>query len=64
MTNTKYKVVYRMDYALKLIERGHIVHSTVPNPKNNKLMTWIFEIDDTLEQDLAQLMSDNCRGKE
>ena len=64
MTNTKYKVVYRMDYALKLIERGHIVHSTVPNPKNNKLMTWIFEIDNTLEQDLAQLMSDNCRGKE
>ena len=63
MTNTKYKVVYRMSYALKLIEMGHIVHSTVPNPKNNKLMTWIFEIDDTLEQDLAQLI-DNCRGKE
>jgi hypothetical protein len=63
MTNTKYKVVYRMNYALKLIELGHIVHSTVPNPKNNKLMTWIFEIDDTLEQDLAQLI-DNCRGKE
>lgn len=63
MTNTKYKVVYRMNYALKLIEMGHIVHSTVPNPKNNKLMTWIFEIDDTLEQDLAQLI-DDCRRKE
>ena len=58
MTNTKYKVVYRMNYALKLIELGHIVHSTVPNPKNNKLMTWIFEIDDTLEQDLEQLISE------
>jgi hypothetical protein len=63
ITNTKYKVVYRMNYALKLIEMGHIVHSTVPNPKNNKLMTWIFEIDDTLEQDFAQLI-DDCRGKE
>lgn len=58
MTNTKYKVVYRMNYALKLIEMGHIVHSTVPNPKNNKLMTWIFEIDDTLEEDLAKLISE------
>ena len=63
MTNTKYKVVYRMKYALKLIEMGHIVHSTVPNPKNNKLMTWIFELDNTLEQDLAQLMA-NDRRKE
>jgi hypothetical protein len=58
MTNTKYKIVYRMDYALVLIEKGHIVHSTVPNPKNNKLMAWIFEIDDTLEEDLAKLISE------
>lgn len=58
MTNTKYKIVYRMDYALVLIEKGHIVHSTVPNPKNNKLMAWIFEIDDTLEKDLAKLISE------
>ena len=57
MTNTKYKVVYRMDYALKLIEQGHIIHSTIPNPKNNKLIAWIFEIDDTLEKDLAKLIS-------
>lgn len=57
MTNTKYKIVYRMDYALKLIEQGHIIHSTVPNPKNNKLIAWIFEIDDTLEEDLAKLIS-------
>ena len=58
MTNTKYKVVYRMNYALKLIEMGHIVHSTVPNPKNNKLMTWIFELDNTLESDLEKLISE------
>ena len=58
MTNTKYKVVYRMDYALKLIEQGHIVHSTMPNPKNNKLITWIFEIDSTLEDDLEKLISE------
>ena len=58
MTNTKYKIVYRMDYALMLIEKGHIIHSTVPNPKNNKLIAWIFEIDDTLEEDLAKLISE------
>lgn len=58
MTNTKYKVVYRMDYALKLIEQRHIIHSTIPNPKNNKLIAWIFEIDDTLEEDLAKLISE------
>ena len=62
ITNTKYKVIYKMNYALTLIEMGHIIHSTVPNPKNNKLIAWIFKIDDTLEQDLAQLIS-NDRGR-
>ena len=54
MTNTntiQYKMVYKLDYAMKLIEMGHIVHSTMPNPKNNNFTVWIFAVDDTLEQD-------------
>ena len=65
MTNTKiaYKIVYRMDYAMKLIEMGHNVHSTMPNPKNNQLITWVFIVDETLERDLAQLKA-GTRGEE
>lgn len=61
-TNTKqYKMIYKLDYAMKLIEMGHIVHSTIPNPKNNNFIVWIFTVDDTLEQDLLTLIS-NGRG--
>lgn len=62
-TNTKqYKMIYKLDYAMKLIEMGHKVHSTMPNPKNNNFTVWIFTVDDTLEQDLLTLISNGRRG--
>ena len=61
MTN-KYKTVYKMDLAMALIERGHKVLSTAPNPKNQSLVMWIFLMDDTLESDFKELIDSLKRG--
>jgi hypothetical protein len=54
-TNTKYRPVYKMDYAMELIKQGHEVVQTIPNPKNNRYITWIFKVDDTFDKDLMKL---------
>ena len=65
MQNTKqYKMVYKLDYAMQLIEMGHKVHMTIPNPKNENFIVWIFTIDETFERDLMTLVSNGRRGKE
>lgn len=61
ITNAEYKIVYRMDYAMKLQDMGHKVSSTMPNPKNNKYNVWIFKNDETLESDLRALISKTSR---
>ena len=61
MHKAEYKIIYRMDYAMKLQEMGHVVSSTMPNPKNNKYNVWIFKNDDTLESDLKALISKDSR---
>lgn len=58
-TNTKmneeYRIVYSMKYAMKLIEMGHKVISTMPNPEEPKYTTWIFALDDTFDADFKAL---------
>ena len=62
-TNAEYKIVYRMDYAMKLKQKGHIVDSIMPNPKNNKYNVWIFQNDETFDTDLKALISkDSAEG--
>lgn len=56
--NKKHRIVYRMDYALILQEKGHKVAGVMPKPEYN---TWIFECDDTLEDDLKLLIKQNRR---
>ena len=51
--NKKHRIVYRMDYALILQEKGHKVAGS------NEYNTWIFECDDTLEDDLKLLIKQN-----
>lgn len=60
-TNAEYKIVYRMDYAMKLKGKGHIIDSTMPNPKNNKYNVWIFKNDETFDADLKELISKDFR---
>lgn len=57
----QYRMVYKLNYAMQLIEMGHKVHMTMPNPKNENFTVWIFEVDETFEQDLAMLVSNGCR---
>ena len=65
MINTKqYRMVYKLNYAMQLINMGHKVHMTMPNPKNENFTVWIFEVDETFERDLAMLVSNGCRRKE
>lgn len=56
-TNNKinFRPVYKLDYAMKLIEQGHEVFQTMPNPANNELVMWIFRVDETFERDLMKL---------
>lgn len=62
-TNAEYKVVYRMDYAMKLKQKGHIIDSIMPNPKNNKYNVWIFQNDETFDADLKELIGkDSAEG--
>ena len=50
----KHAIVYKMSIAMKLIELGHRVFTTMPNPQKPKLTTWVFEWDDTIEQDIRE----------
>lgn len=64
MQNTKqYRMVYKLNYAMQLIEMGHKVHMTMPNPKNENFTIWVFVVDETFERDLMMLVS-NGRRKE
>lgn len=65
MQNTKqYKMVYKLDYAMQLIEMGHKVYMTMPNPKNENFTVWVFVVDETFERDLMMLVSNGRRRKE
>ena len=44
-------IVYKMNIAMQLIEKGHKVFTTMPNPQKPRLTAWIFERDDTIEDD-------------
>lgn len=57
----KFKIVYKMEYAMALIEQGHEVFQTAANPNNPNLLMWIFKVDDTFEQDLLQLIREGRR---
>lgn len=54
-TNTNYIVIYRMDFAIQLIQKGYKVISTMPNPCKTRYTSWIFERSEALEQDLNSL---------
>lgn len=47
-------LVYKMEVAQKLIEKGHKVFMTIPNPQKPHLIAWVFEKDDTFDIDLKE----------
>ena len=58
----EYAFVYKKAYAMKMIEKGHQVFSTMPNPKNNKLIVWIFYKDATFKSDFDALIEGGARN--
>lgn len=65
MTKTNeqdYAFVYKKVYAMKLIEQGHQVFTTMPNPSNSKLIMWVFRVDDTFNSDLQALVREGSRN--
>lgn len=57
----EYEFVYRKDFAMELIARGHQVFTTMPNPQKNKLIMWVFIKDATFDRDLEVLKSGGGR---
>ncbi len=60
MTNTntenEYQVVYKMSYAMALINKGHSPISTMPNPQHPRLTCWIFAKTKKFEEDFNSLL--------
>ena len=50
--NMEHTIVYKMSIAMKLIELGHKVFTTMPNPQKPHLICWVFEWDETIEEDI------------
>lgn len=38
----EYVFVYKKDYAMDLIAKGHQVFTTMPNPQKPSLIMWVF----------------------
>ena len=63
MQNTNTKIVYNMKYAIQLKLKGHQVITTMPNPKNNNLICWIFNRDQTFDSDLSEIIEEGRRNQ-
>jgi hypothetical protein len=53
--NNKTIIIYSMKIATELINRGHIVLTTIPNSKDPRYTSWIFVIDDTFIDDFKEI---------
>ena len=61
MTKNEYAFVYKKDFAMELIARGHQVFTTMPNPQNTRMIMWVFIKDATFDSDLQALRSGGAR---
>lgn len=50
------KIIYSLKVMLKLVEKGNIPISTMPNPKYPEYDCWIFQSTDKFEQDLTDVL--------
>ena len=57
-TKQETRVVYKMQYAIKMKLLGHKILTTLPNPANDKLQCWVFEDDQSFSSDLQKLITE------
>lgn len=61
-TKLNTRIVYKMQYAIKMKLLGHKILTTLPNPANEKLQCWIFENDSTFDSDLQDLITEGRKN--
>lgn len=59
----KLKVVYRLDFAMRLKEMGHIEAFSKHNPQKPWLLCWYFVETDSFLADLQRLKEESENGK-
>lgn len=64
MTNNKTRVVFKMNIAAKLIDKGHEVVEILPNPQKPRLKMWVFAVDDTFDEDFRKLREEDVNGRQ
>lgn len=50
------KIIYSLRVMLCLVERGFIPITTMPNPKYPQFNCWIFEVTDSFQQALDEIL--------
>lgn len=58
----EYKFVYKKDYAMQLIAKGHQVFTTMPNPQKSNFIMWVFIDDATFDRDFKALKGGGSRN--
>lgn len=53
--NSEYVIVYRLDFAMQLMEKGFECITTMPNPVKPNLIMWAFRRSVELERELSLL---------
>ena len=56
-----YVFVYKKDYAMELIARGHILFTTMPNPQKPNFIMWVFIRTPKFTEDFNMLLKGGCR---
>lgn len=56
LDDPKYKIVFKMQFAIKMQLLGHKLLTTMPNPKDSRYTCWIFQDDKDFDSDLHALI--------
>ena len=59
---TEYAFVYKKAFAMKLIKMGHEVFATMPNPRRNNFLVWVFVKSEAFKRDFDALIRDGERN--
>ena len=59
----KTKIIFNMKFAGILMQKGHRLINTLPNPAAPRYNMFVFAVDDTLEEDFRELQEGGHYGK-
>ena len=59
----KHIMVYKLDYAISLMNAGFTVVKTMPNPLKPELTVWVFEKSEGFDEALTNLVREGRRNE-